>query len=258
MNDKRHIQDVQGMVDERKIYINKVGVKNVAFRCFFDVQGKKVFAQGLAHCYASLNEDEKGTHMSRMARMIAGLTDQELNLNNLNHALNNLRDSLRCSNLILSLDLDCIREKYSPVSKIKGYESFMIYFESVVSDKGADHKLTIELIGTSLCPASKTNSNYGAHNQRSLVRVKLPYTNFAEVLKNIEYIESCLSSPVYPILKLVDELKVTEQAYENPRFVEDIVRDIAVLFKANNIPFEEISCENMESIHTHNAYALIQ
>jgi len=253
----KSIVDVQGQSDSRNEDINKVGVKGVAVRAFLNYGNNKIFFQGLANCYVFLPSDKKGTHMSRMARSIAGLMDKNLTYDFLKEAASDLYEKLETNDLSLELTGEIIREKISPVSKFTGYESLKLTF--VIKKQESDFTIDIilEVIGTSLCPASKTNSKYGAHNQRSLVKVKAPFTQDTNISAYINTMEGSLSAQVFPILKLDDEALVTETAYENPKFVEDIVRDVAKNLKEKNLRFKLIDCENFESIHTHNAYALI-
>lgn len=119
--------------------------------------------------------------------------------------------------------------------------------------------LGIRIPVTSLCPCSKELSDYGAHNQRSLISIKVKYSNFIWIEDLVSLVEECGSSPVYSLLKRVDEKHVTEQAYENPKFVEDIVREATEKLLAEpDITWFSVEAENFESIHKHSAYAFIE
>lgn len=251
------IVDVQGQADVRNIPIEKVGIKGVAFRGIISFDGEKVPMQGKSNCYVFLDADKKGTHMSRMARGISKLVGNEVSFQNLKEISEELYTNLETNHLYFELEGEIVRKKLSPVTAFVGYESFNLNVYAEIKDGNFSLTARLEVIGTSLCPASKTNSKYGAHNQRSKVCVTVPFSEGIDIKKYLDAVEDSLSARVYPILKLDDEAFVTEQAYENPRFVEDIVRDTASNFKKLNLEFSIIDCENFESIHTHNAYAII-
>jgi GTP cyclohydrolase I len=251
------IVDVQGQVDSRDIAIAKVGIKGAAFRARIDFDGEKIQMQGKSNCYVFLSADKKGTHMSRMARGISKLIDNEVSYQTLKGICEELYTNLETSHLYLELEGEAIRKKLSPVTAFVGYEAFNISIYAGTKDGNTSVTARLEVIGTSLCPASKTNSKYGAHNQRSKVCVTIPFTEGTDIKKYLDAVEDSLSARVYPILKLDDEAFVTEQAFENPRFVEDIVRDAASNLERLGLDFLIIDCENFESIHTHNAYAII-
>lgn len=253
----KKIQDVQGRSDSRNLDIKRVGITGVAYRGFLDYEKQSVPVQGTADCFAFLDKSKKGTHMSRMARHIAQLIDQKITYSLLKKISLSLYKALETNSIYIDLHTKAIRAKESPVSKNVGFEEFEIHFLLEVENGDFDGTVRIDFIGTSLCPASKTNSKYGAHNQRSLVTIKFPIKNVRKISKYLEISENQLSAKVYPIIKLDDEALITQQAYENAKFVEDIVRDVASGLKKNNLEYTKVTCENFESIHTHNAYAEI-
>jgi len=253
----KKIQDVQGRTDSRNLDIKRVGITGVAYRGFLGYQKQNIPVQGTADCFAFLDKTKKGTHMSRMARHIAQLVDQKITCSLLEKISLSLYKALETKSIYIDLHTKAIRTKESPVSKNVGFEEFEIHFLLEVTNGNFDGTIRIDFIGTSLCPASKTNSKYGAHNQRSLVTIKFPIENIKKVHKYLEISENQLSAKVYPIIKLDDEALITQQAYENAKFVEDIVRDVASGLKKNNLGYSKVTCENFESIHTHNAYAEI-
>lgn len=252
------IIDVQGQDDHRSVDISKVGIKGVAFR------GKVLYGrdslpmQGTIDCYVYLPSDKKGTHMSRMTRGITKMIDKELNYGFAKEIVTEMSRNLNANKIYLEISTIVIRQKKSPVTEFTGYESIKVNFSISLIENTFNFKSCIEVIGTSLCPASKVNSKYGAHNQRATVRVSFNIEQETDIQRYVEVSEAVLSSPVYPIIKLEDEAFITEKAYENPKFVEDIIRDLAVELKVNGLAFEFIDCENHESIHTHNAYAYIE
>jgi GTP cyclohydrolase IB len=251
------IVDVQGQADARDIPIAKVGIKGVAFRGSINFDGEKTVIQGKSNCYVFLEAEKKGTHMSRMTRGISKLIDNEVSFTNLKETCEKLYSNLETSHLYFEIEGEVVRKKLSPITSLVGYESFNLNIDAEIKDGKFNATAKLEIIGTSLCPASKTNSKYGAHNQRSKVCVAIPFSEGVDIKKYLDAIEDSLSARVYPILKLDDEAFVTEKAYENPRFVEDIVRDTSNNLSKLNLEFSVIDCENFESIHTHNAYAII-
>jgi GTP cyclohydrolase I len=253
----KDIVDVQGSIDSREIDINQVGIKGSAFRGKIKYGDELVPFQGSSDCFVFLSRGKKGTHMSRMSRGLASLIDKEINRATLEKVTKDMFINLETTKIFITICTNIIRPKLSPISDLLGYENFKLDFHIDYDGKAFNCGVNIEVIGTSLCPASKTNSKYGAHNQRSVVNVKTNFTDNIDLKKYVELTESSLSSLVYPIIKLEDEAYITEKAYENPKFVEDIVRDLAVVFKKNKLDFVFVDCENYESIHTHNAYAII-
>lgn len=252
-----NITDVQGQKDSRDLEINKVGITGMAIRAYINLGQEKVYFQGKANCFVFLDAEKKGTHMSRMARGLTQLIDQDISVENIEKISLELYKNLETTDLYIELNGECIRKKVSPITKFVGYEQFEVSFKIEVKESICNVLASIAIIGTSLCPASKTNSKYGAHNQRSKVTINFNYTNNSDFSKYVSAVEENLSSNVYPILKLDDEAFVTEKAYENPKFVEDIVRDVVTYLNKNKLSFYSVECENFESIHTHNAYAII-
>ncbi len=249
------ISDVQGRADVRGFPIARVGISNVAFYGNIKWSEQPLTASGRCDCYASLSRDKKGTHMSRMARSVQGAIDKQITSTLLKDTAVQLLQWLETDRLMIELRLECIRPKLSPVTKLAGYEPFNIAFFTTATTDECATVCEITFTGTSLCPASKENSEFGAHNQRSIVDIKIPFEDSTNIEEILSVAESCLSSPVYPILKLEDEKIITEQAYLNPMFVEDIVRNIATTLKQSGISYKQVSCRNLESIHTHDAYA---
>lgn len=253
----KDIVDVQGQSDGRNQPITKVGIKHVAFRSLIKFDVELIPFQGDIKCFVYLDASKKGTHMSRMARGLFTIIGNELTYKTLENVSNELIEKLETERLYLELNGDVIRKKKSPINDLFGFEKFEIGFNIVKTSNKFDARIILKVIGTSLCPASKINSKEGAHNQRSLVTAELPFTEDFNLSAVVDLIESNFSTRVYPVLKLDDESFVTEDAYSNPKFVEDIVRDVATSFNKNSQKYYRVECENYESIHTHNAYALI-
>ena len=254
-----HIKiDVQGETDNRNIPIQKVGITGVAFRSLIKLGQVELPMQGKASCYVYLPSNKKGTHMSRMAIAISNYQDKLLDYKSLFELCNNLKQVLETDKVYLELSGEVVRKKLAPVTGITGYESFNLEFDCRYENDTFTPFLKLGITGTSLCPASKKNSKYGAHSQRSRINLTIPFKEHTDVACFIDLVENNLSSSVYPVLKIADEKFVTETAYENPKFVEDIVRSIALALKQENYDFQSVECTNYETIHTHDAYAVIE
>ena len=149
-------------------------------------------------------------------------------------------------------------KKIAPVSKTSSLLSYDCYFQASLNEE-FKMQIGVEVPVTTLCPCSKEISENGAHSQRSTVNVVISYSKFIWLEEIIELIESCASCEIYPLLKRVDEKYVTEKAYDNPRFVEDIVREVTLkIQKDERINWFKVQSENFESIHNHNAYACVE
>lgn len=258
------IKDVQNQEDLRNIPIQKVGVKDVEFPLKIERKSKNNKAE-LETVYAkakmsvSLPSRFKGTHMSRFIEVLNHYQKESLLSTDIENVLFDMKKKLNAKSAYLKFSFKYFIKKQAPVSKL---ESFMCYdcaFEGEVEENG-EYKfyLIVSVPVTTLCPCSKEISEYGAHNQRAIIKVKISYKNDEHIWIEdlIDTVEDCASSKIYPLLKREDEKFVTEHAYENPRFVEDILRDVvAKLNKNKKITFYEVEAEAFESIHNHNAWA---
>jgi GTP cyclohydrolase I len=252
------LPDIQKMGDSRGIAINKVGIKN--FRLPVYVQDRLNKGQHtIADCsmYVNLPCDFKGTHMSRFAEILHA-EEFAVTLHSVKDTLLKMTQLLDARDAYLELAFCYFIKKNAPVS---GIASMMDYKVTLMGEL-VDGKYAIFIKAvvpiTSLCPCSKEISQYGAHNQRSYVTVTVELKKFVWIEEIIRIIEDSGSCEVYGILKRPDEKYVTEKAYENPKFVEDIVRDIAVrLNQDDRIVAYAVESENVESIHNHSAIAVI-
>ena len=203
-----------------------------------------------------LPHEFKGTHMSRFLEIL-GEHDCVVSWETIPTILTKLRERLHADTSHLEVKFTLFRAKEAPVTKkvgMMGYECGFI----ASGGKTEDFWLSLVVPVTTLCPCSKEISDYGAHNQRGYVTVKVQPSGMLWLEDVIDMIEAAGSAQLYPVLKRPDEKCVTEQAYNNPRFVEDMVREVALAFDANDrILAYEIEVENHESIHDHNAYAYI-
>lgn len=252
------LPDIQNMGDFRGIAINKVGIKK--FRLPVYVQDQQQKGQHtVAECsmYVNLPSDFKGTHMSRFAELLN--TDEfAITLQSLKDTLLKMTQLLDARDAYLELSFCYFIKKTAPVSAITSMMDYKVtLMGELVDGRYAVFIKTVVPI-TSLCPCSKEISQYGAHNQRSYVTVTVELKKFVWIEEIIRIVEQAGSCEVYGILKRPDEKYVTEKAYENPKFVEDIVRDIAVQLNADErIVAYEVESENVESIHNHSAIAVI-
>lgn len=253
------MEDVQGSADTRRIPINKVGIKDI--RHPVRIQQR---AGGEQHTVAQfimtvdLPHNFKGTHMSRFIEIL-NEHDREITVDSFGLMLAEMTERLEAASGHLEMRFPYFVEKTAPVSAVK---SLMDYDVTFIGERvaGANHLwLKVVVPVTSLCPCSKKISDYGAHNQRSHVTIKAKLDGFLWLEDLIDIAESEASCELFGILKRPDEKFVTERAYENPKFVEDLVRDVAARCNAEpRITAYVAEAENFESIHNHSAYALIE
>lgn len=251
-------KDIQSQTDTRNITIDKVGVKNVRYPIVVEdrTNGQQQTVADL-NIYVELPHQHRGTHMSRFIEVLNQFHTGAL-INHLEAFLEELRSSLDADVSYCSLRFPYFIRKKAPVSGIESLSSYTCFFEASLAEQ---YTLTlgVEVPVTSLCPCSKEISDNGAHSQRSTVTVRARYSDFLWLEELIEYVENSASCEVYSLLKRVDEKYVTEKAYDNPAFVEDIVRDVTTkLMEDNRITWFSVASENYESIHNHNAYACVE
>lgn len=251
------LEDVQNTADKRKLAIDHVGIKSLRYPIFFQVDNDDAInVVADFNMYVSLPHHVKGTHMSRFIELLE-LPDQTFSINTMKSFMSSMIALLDAEAGCLEMSFPFFIRKSAPVS---GVSSMMDYQVTLKADISETFSLNakIEIPVTSLCPCSKKISQYGAHNQRSLVTIEVKIDREIELNKLISLVEQQASSQLYGLLKRPDEKYVTEFAYDNPKFVEDLVRDIAgVLEKHNAINGFRVECENFESIHNHSAYAVI-
>ncbi len=253
------IEDVQGRADSRRIPINKVGIKDVYHPVRVkDRSGGEQHTIANFNMYVALPHNFKGTHMSRFVEVLHR-NEREISVESFRDILAEMTEKLDAQSGHIEMDFPYFVMKQAPAS---GVESLMNYQASLIGelhDGKPELWLQVVVAATSLCPCSKSISNYGAHNQRSHITIKARVAGHMWLEELIDIAESEASCEVYGILKRADEKYVTERAYDNPKFVEDIVRDVAVrLNKEERVRAYVVEAENFESIHNHSAYALIE
>ncbi|MBN8690053.1 MAG: GTP cyclohydrolase I FolE2 [Armatimonadetes bacterium] len=252
------LADMQNSRDERNIPIDRVGVRNITYPIqVMDRSNQMQHSVGVFTLTVDLPHHFKGTHMSRFLEVLNEHRG-EVSVHRIPKILEDLRHRLQSERSHLTVDFTYFINKPAPVTQKVGVMGYDCRFESV---GGAETDFVMQIVVpvTTLCPCSKEISAYGAHNQRGYVTVRVRTNNHVWIEEVIQMIEERASAPLYPVLKRPDEKHVTELAYDNPRFVEDMIREVARGFDADErIVWYSIEVENHESIHAHNAYAFIE
>jgi GTP cyclohydrolase I len=249
------LPDVQSSLDERKIVIQKVGVKSirhpVTLKTISGTQGSVAMIDMTVMLPAHL----KGTHMSRFLEVLQS-NHEPISFDSMHDLLKNMLLRLDADEGHIDMRMPLFINKVAPISKVESLLDYDVTIKAS-SEKGVvRYILGVQVPVTSLCPCSKKISEYGAHNQRSHIIISAELTKDLAVEGLIRIAEQAASCELWGLLKRPDEKYVTERAYDNPKFVEDLVRDIAVaLHQEKNIIAYEVSSENFESIHNHSAYA---
>ena len=253
------LQDKQSERDHRELRIDKVGVRGVRFPV--QVRDKAHSVQNTiatVGLFVDLPKEFKGTHMSRFIEVLHAHGDV-VHVENIPDILYAMQQRFQAVTSHLEMEFPYFMTKRAPVT---GKESLMDYtarFEAAACDHEIDFVLTVIANVTTLCPCSKAISARGAHNQRGGVTVRIRFRKPVWIEDLIALIESSASSELYALLKREDEKAVTERAYDNPVFVEDLVRNVALKLNAHpDITWYKVEAENQESIHNHNAYACIE
>ena len=255
------MEDIQNSVDSRGLAIQHVGIREIHLP--FQIRTKEGdFQQVLARiCFTvSLPQEYKGTHMSRFMEILNQWSARPVAEPEMEAILDEAMERLSAASANIEIRFKYFIKKFAPVS---GKGSFLdldcCFYGRKENGKEFVFELGVEVPSTSLCPCSKSISQYGAHNQRGVMRARLRFREGVECI----YIEDLAalmekqaSSPLFSLLKREDEKYVTERAYENPKFVEDMLRDLVIAFRGlPGLEWFSVSCENYESIHNHNAYA---
>ncbi|SNR65626.1 GTP cyclohydrolase I [Methylobacillus rhizosphaerae] len=253
------IEDVQNTPDTRQLAIDKVGIKSI--RHPVKVKDK---TGGVQHTVANFNmyvflpHNFKGTHMSRFVEILNN-NEREISVESFESILRAMVKRLDAESGHVEMTFPYFVNKTAPVSGVQSLSDYEVTFIGEVNQGKYDITVKVVVPVTSLCPCSKKISDYGAHNQRSHVTVTALINDFIWVEDIIRLVEDQASCEVFGLLKRPDEKYVTERAYDNPKFVEDIVRDVAAqLNKEPKIVTYTVESENFESIHNHSAYALIE
>ncbi|MDD2389760.1 MAG: GTP cyclohydrolase FolE2 [Desulfobacterales bacterium] len=253
------MKDIQNQPDDRNIPINKVGIKHIRYPItVLDKANKFQHTVATINMYVDLPHTYKGTHMSRFVEMLHEFRP-EISLKKFSTILAQMKNHLNAASAHIEVSFPYFIEKKAPVSQSPGLMNYTCRIIGTADSSGKVDLISEVVVPvSSVCPCSKEISEAGAHNQRGEVRLSTRFKKFIWMEDMIRLVEECASCEVYSVLKRVDEKYVTEKAYHHPKFVEDMVRDIAcILKKDTNITWFSVSAENFESIHNHNAYASI-
>lgn len=255
------LPDTQNLTDHRRIPIRKVGVRSIEVPIKLDLpsdfQPNSIANLGLA---VSLDAAQKGTHMSRFVEAIESV-GEAWNPMCLRPVVENLAGRLQADLYFIDFECPVFLIKQAPVSGKSGPMKYLIRASGALSEAGYRQEVSLKAWVTTLCPCSKAISNYSAHNQRGEITLSFDVPDDSEgvdLRRLISDLESAASSPLFSLLKRVDEKAVTELAYDNPVFVEDLVRNVASVVRENHkLSQFTVEAENYESIHLHNAYAML-
>ena len=254
------IADVQSSVDTRHLPINKVGIKAIRHPVKLrDRSGGVQHTVATFNMYVELPHNFKGTHMSRFVEIL-NEHDTEISVESFESILRQMVQRLEADVGHVEMSFPYFINKAAPISGVKSLLDYEVCFLGEVCKDGT-YKQTMKIVVpvTSLCPCSKKISDRGAHNQRSHVTVTATTNQMIWIEELVRMVEDQASCELYGLLKRPDEKYVTERAYDNPKFVEDMVRDVASVFNADpRIDAYVVESENFESIHNHSAYALIE
>jgi len=253
------MHDKQSEADYRKLRIDKVGVRGLRFP--IQIRDKERTLQNTIATigmFVDLPHEFKGTHMSRFIEVLNS-HGHIVHVENITDILHAMQARLKSDVAHLEMEFPFFMTKKAPVSGMESVMDYMARFDATAVGKEIDFVLTVKAAVTTLCPCSKAISRHGAHNQRGVVTVQLRSVKTIWIEDVIALVESSASSELYSLLKRQDEKAVTERAYENPVFVEDLVRNVALKLNEHpDVTWYKVEAENFESIHNHNAYASIE
>jgi GTP cyclohydrolase I len=253
---RKHLKDIQSEPAERKIPINQVGVKDIRYPVIvMDRQNGEQHTIAKVNMYVELPHHFRGTHMSRFIEILNRYR-KGISTKNIDDILQDMQEMLEAERAFFEMEFPYFIMKEAPISKEKANMEYICRLHG--DSAAAYYTLEVEVPVLSLCPCSKEISEYGAHNQRSIISIRIEASEIIWIEEIISLAEQSASSEIYSILKREDEKYVTEQSYKNPMFVEDMVRHAAhKLMSFPNILAFSVESENHESIHKHSAYARI-
>jgi len=254
-----NLKDTQNERDDRKIAIDRVGVKNLRFPLRIrDRDQSQQHTVATVTMAVDLPHHYKGTHMSRFVEILHA-HGRELTVASIAAMPKELLSRLNARKAHVEMRFPYFRAKRAPITKAEGLLDYGVIFEVNAEGEEIDYVVTVEVPVTTLCPCSKAISDRGAHNQRGVVTLSVRFRQPIWIEDLIELVEASASSQLYSVLKRPDEKYVTEAAYDNPVFVEDLVRSVAQKASSHKkIKWFRVEAENYESIHNHNAWAVIE
>jgi GTP cyclohydrolase I len=252
------LQDVQSQHDHREIAIEKVGVSDLTYPItVLDRAEERQNTVATIDLSVTLLHTEKGTHMSRFIEVLEQHRG-ELTVRTIPDVLGEIRTRLEAESAHIEVHFPYFLERKAPVSGIPALMDYQCSFIGESKGDVVDFVLGVKVPVTSLCPCSKTISDYGAHNQRGILDIQTRSNDIIWIEELIDVAEASASAPVYALLKREDERHLTMQAYDNPVFVEDMVRNAAVRLRDDErVSWFRVRAENHESIHNHNAFAQV-
>jgi GTP cyclohydrolase I len=257
--DAHVIPDVQGSEDTRKLAIDKVGIKAIRHPVqVMERGGASQHTVAMFNMYVGLPHQFKGTHMSRFVEIL-NAHEREISVDAFQVMVDEMVAKLEAESGHVEMTFPYFINKAAPVSKVMSLMDYEVTFTGEIQQGRKVFTMKVVVPVTSLCPCSKKISDYGAHNQRSHVTISARTNSLVWIEELVEVAEKHASSELYGLLKRPDEKYITERAYDNPKFVEDLVRDIAAALNSDErIDWYIVESENFESIHNHSAYALIE
>lgn len=254
---KKIMRDIQSKRDTRGLPLEQVGITRLALPLKIQT-GKSTSTSVVAkvNFFTSLPHHSKGTHMSRLVETLLAVSEKPLTKSVLHNLLTEIKSKLDADDALFDASFLYLMKKDSPVTKRAGYLDYDCKLVAKMQGNVFETRYVIKIPVMLLCPCSKAISKYNAHNQRSIVTIDVAFVDPIYPQDLVRIAEKEASCEVYPVLKRPDEKFVTEESYKNPKFVEDIVRDIAIKLQDNKkISSFVVECESIESIHNHNAYA---
>jgi GTP cyclohydrolase IB len=266
MHGQLTMEDVHNRGDERRIPIDQVGVSDVHYPIVvLDRHRRKQHTVARLSMGVNLPHHVKGTHMSRFIEVL-NEHQGEMTMPTLTVILRQLKERLKADPARIEVTFPYFLERVAPESGSRALMDYECSFWGELNEDKEDFILRVRVPVASLCPCSKQISDYGAHNQRGFVTIDVRSTGSAEGMPSVIWIEdlveiaeSSASAPVYPLLKRPDERYITMQAYDNPAFVEDIVREAARLLERDQrVSWFRVQVVNHESIHNHNVFACVE
>ena len=251
------MKDIQNLTDERQIYLNEVGIRDFKYPVEIKSKDGSWFATpAVMSLRVDLPETQKGTHMSRFVEILQEYA--KLDLHNIRIILEVIRERLGAGNSYFSMEFDYFIEKQSPVTGRPSLMDVHVGIDAKLEGEDFSLRHTVNTPATTLCPCSKEISEYSAHNQRANIIITYETNRFIWIEDIVRIAEEAASSPVYSLLKRPDEKYVTEYAYDHPKFVEDVCRDVKLrLDEIADIRSYTIEVMSQESIHNHQAYAKV-
>ena len=260
----QELADVQAQFDVRGLPIDRVGVRGLAYPITVLDREKGIQSTvGNISLAVSLPHDLRGTHMSRFIEIFERHRG-ELTIRTLPRLLDEMRGTLSAESAEIEIRFPYFLEREAPVTRKRALLEYRCAFRGVRNADSGSFTLEVTVPVSTVCPCSKEISDYGAHNQRGYVSAEVRSQSFQDndliwIEELVDWIEASASAPIYPLLKREDERHVTMQAYDNPRFVEDVAREVAGFLKEDQrVAWFHVKVENLESIHNHSAFAEIE